>query len=128
MKILKAILKYLMAVFYVAAGAGHFFKPGMYVEIVPPYIPYPMVMVLISGAAEALLGVLVLFRKTQRLAAWGIIALLVAVFPANLHMALHPEAFSDIPLWGLYGRLPFQVLFILWAYWYSRPEHKPDRP
>jgi len=121
MKRLKALLKYLMAALFVVAGAAHFIKPGVYLEIMPPYVPYPLAMILISGTAEVLLGLLLVFRKTQRLAAWGLVALLVAVFPANLHMALHPELFPDIPTWSLYARLPLQAVFILWAYWYSRP-------
>lgn len=121
MKIIKTILKWVMSAFYLVAGAAHFVKPAVYLEIMPPYIPYPLVVVLVSGAAEMFLGLLVLFRKTQRLAAWGLIALLIAVFPANLHMALHPELFPDVPLWGLYARLPLQGVLILWAFWYSRP-------
>lgn len=121
MKFLKAFLQYLLAALFVVAGAAHFIKPGVYLEIMPPYIPYPLAMVLISGAAEIVGGLLLCFRRTQRLAAWGLIALLIAVFPANLHMALHPELFPDIPVWSLYARLPLQGVFILWAYWYSRP-------
>lgn len=121
MKFFKTLLKYLLAALFIVAGAAHFIKPSVYLEIMPSYIPYPLAMVLVSGAAEVVLGFLLVFRRMQRLAAWGLIALLIAVFPANLHMALHPELFPDIPAWSLYARLPLQGVFILWAYWYSRP-------
>ena len=116
-----------MSVFYIVAGAAHFLKPDTYLKIMPSYIPFPLAMVFLSGLAEIFLGLLLLFRKSQQLAAWGLIGLLIAVFPANLHMALHPELFADIPRWGLYVRLPLQGIFILWAYWYSGPEHRSDR-
>lgn len=88
--------------------------------MVPPYVPAPEAMVVVSGVAEILLGVLVLVPATTQKAAWGLIALLIAVFPANVHMALHPELFPDMTPAFLYARLPFQALFIFWAWIYTR--------
>ncbi len=108
--------RWILAGFFVVAGMGHFIKPGYYLAIMPPYIPFPLAMVYISGAAEILLGLLVLPSKTRSLARWGLIALLIAVFPANLHMALHPESFPNFPVWILWARLPLQGILIWWVY------------
>ena len=83
-----------------------------------------MAMIYISGAFEVLLGLLALPDKTRKLAGWGMIALLGAVFPANLHMALHPEIFPDIPVWGLWARLPFQGVLIFWVWKVTRGARK----
>jgi len=123
MTVLKNVLLVPMAVLYVAAGVNHFVNPEFYVAIMPPYLPWHLELVWLSGLAEILLGVGVLVPRTRVLAAWGIIALLIAVFPANVHMALHPEDY-DVPEVGLYVRLPFQALFILWAWWYTRSPKK----
>jgi len=130
MRIVKLVLLVVMALFYVCAGVVHFVSPEFYVEIMPPLLPWPAALVFLSGVAEVVLGVAVLVPRTRRLAAWGIIALLVAVFPANLHMAvhqLHPEhapefmkrAMADDPL-VVWWRLPLQGVLALWAWWYTR--------
>lgn len=116
----KLVMKWLLALLFVAAGVNHFAKPEFYVKIMPPYLPWHYELVLVSGAFEILGGVGLLVPKVRRAAAWGLIALLVAVFPANVHMAMHPEAFPEIPPAAAWGRLPFQALFILWAYWFTR--------
>lgn len=103
------------------AGANHFLSSGFYLRMMPPYLPWHLALVYISGAAEILLGFLLLIRSTSAIAAWGIIALLVAVFPANLQMALHPDTFPEFSEVALWLRLPFQVVFIAWAYWYTKP-------
>ena len=120
---IKTILLWVMGLAYVAVGVNHFVMPATYEAIMPPYLPWHRELVWISGAAEIALGILVLVPKTRVLAAWGLVALLIAVFPANLHMALNPADF-DIPRWVLYLRLPLQGLFIAWALWYTRAE--PD--
>lgn len=102
------------------SGTGHFINPGFFVPMVPPYVPAPELMVQLSGIAELLLGILILVPPTTRWAAWGLVALLIAVFPANLHMALHPELFPDMTPLFLYLRLPFQALFVFWAWAYTR--------
>ena len=85
----------------------------------PPYLPWHFAFVIISGVAEVVLGVGLLIPKTSRYAAWGLIFLLIAIFPANIHMATHPELYPNIPPIALWLRLPLQVLLILWAYWYT---------
>lgn len=117
---LKTLAKWLLGVLFVAAGVNHFANPGFYVAIMPPYLPWHYELVLISGVFEVLGGVGLLIPLVSRAAAWGLIALLVAVFPANLHMALHPEQFPNIPPAVLYARLPLQAVFIAWAYWFTR--------
>ncbi len=99
---------------FVLTGAMHFLKPRMYEAIMPPYIPAPREMVLVSGAAEIAGGVGVLVPGLERPARWGLLALLVAVLPANVHMALNPEQVRGIPplpRWALWARLPFQAAF-----------------
>ena len=121
---LKPALRLLLAVAMVAVGVLHFVHPAGFVRIVPPYLPAPLALVLISGAAEILGGLGLLIPRTRRLAAFGLIALYVAVFPANVHMALHQLPLGDAPASPLvlWLRLPFQALFIAWAYWLSRPD------
>lgn len=123
----KRILLYAMAAAYVAAGVNHLMNPAFYVAIIPPELPEPEWLNLIAGLAEIVLGVFLLEPRTRVLAAWGIIALLVAVFPANLYVALENVGLPDgRPGTGNallnYARLPFQALFVAWAWWYTRPE------
>ncbi|MCH7975080.1 MAG: DoxX family protein [Bacteroidetes bacterium] len=112
----------LLSAFFVVAGANHFVHPDGYVAIMPPYLPAHLELVYISGVFEMLGGLGVLFSRSRQLTGWGLIALLVAIFPANLDMALHPEQFPDIPAWVLYARLPFQLVFIAWVWWATRPD------
>jgi len=107
----------LLAGFFVLAGINHFVMPEFYLRMMPPYLPWPMLLIYLSGLAEILLGLMVLFPRTRRSAGIGLILLLIAVFPANIQMALHPETFPELNPWGLWLRLPFQVLFVLWVYW-----------
>ena len=112
----------LAAVFYVVAGALHFIKTDAYLSIVPPYIPWHLAMVRISGIAEILGGLGLLLPQTRRSAAWGIIALLIAVFPANVYMATNPieaGAVSIAPILR-WGRLPLQFLLGWWLLWCSK--------
>ena len=112
----------LAAVFYVLAGVLHFLKPEFYVRIVPPYIPWHREMVLISGFFEILGGLGLLFLPTRRLAGWGLVALLIAVFPANLYMATNPveAGAASIAPAIRWGRLPLQALLIWWLLWCTR--------
>ena len=123
----KTLSRYLFGLFFVLAGINHFVHPGFYLNIMPPYLPWHLALVYISGVAEIGLGLLLLFRRWEAVAAWGLIALLVAVFPANLHMAMHQELYPTLPPLGLWLRLPIQGLLIVWAYWYTRPERAPQR-
>lgn len=121
----KRALLYVMGAAYVLAGLNHFRVPSFYLQIMPPYIPWHSAMVVISGIAEIVLGVAVMIPRTRRLAAWGLIALLIAVFPANLHMALHEVRVDGEvagPAWALWLRLPLQGVLIAWAYLYTRPD------
>jgi uncharacterized membrane protein len=101
---------------FIGAGLNHFLMPRPYRQIVPPGFGDPATLVTVSGVAEVLGGVGVLLPPTRRLAGLGLIALLAAVFPANLQMARTPERFSRIPRWALYARLPLQPL-MMWSVW-----------
>lgn len=120
MKVFKIVTKIIFAVFFIVAGFNHFIDPAFYLRIVPPYLPWPQMLVVVSGMAEIVLGVGLLIPRLSRLAAWGLIGLLIAVFPANIHMAMHPELYPTIPVSLLWLRLPLQGLLIIWAYWYTR--------
>lgn len=111
----------LLSAFFVVAGVNHFVNPDFYVRIMPPYLPAHLELVYISGLFEVAGGLAVLLPSIRRLAGWGLILLLLAIYPANLHMALHPDLFPDAPAYALYGRLPLQLLFIAWAYWATQP-------
>jgi uncharacterized membrane protein len=111
----------LLAGLFVAAGVLHFLFTTTYVKIVPPYLPDPVLLVQISGVAEILGGVGLLLPSTRRLAAWGLIALLVAVLPANVTMALDRVRWAAIPAWVLWARVPLQLPMIWWAWLYTRP-------
>jgi len=117
----KQISRYACGALYVGAGSNHFITPAFYVSIMPAYLPWHLALVYVSGIAEIALGVLVLFRASSRLAGWGLIALLVAVFPANVHMAMHPDLYAWSRPVALWVRLPVQGLLIAWVYWYTRP-------
>jgi uncharacterized membrane protein len=103
--------------FFVFAGAMHFVMPRTYQRIVPPYLPRHRELVYASGVAEAVGGLGLIPRATRRFAGWWLIATLIAIFPANVHMALHPEEFPKVPGGAatLWARLPFQVVFIAWV-------------
>ncbi len=107
----------LLGAFFVGSGINHFVIPGSYESIVPPSMRGEAKrLVVISGVAEIAGGVGVLLPRTRRLAGLGLIALLAAVFPANLHMARNPGEYRRIPRWALYARLPLQPLMMRWAW------------
>jgi uncharacterized membrane protein len=108
----------LLGFFFIAAGTNHFVHPGVYVRTVPPWLPASALLVQISGICEILGGIGVLVPNARRFSGAGLIALLVAVFPANVEMAQHPELYADIatPL-AFYIRLPLQVVLIAWVWW-----------
>lgn len=119
----KTILLYVMAAFYVAAGMNHFVSPDVYLPMMPPYLPAHRELIMLSGVAEVGLGIAVLAPMLRQWAAWGLVVLLMAVFPANLHIAM-----DNVPLFGSsegfgiwnWVRLPLQALLIAWAWWYTR--------
>jgi len=126
MSIIKRGLLWLMGPLYVVAGVMHFYRPDYYMPMMPPYIPLHAAMVFLSGVAEVVLGVAILIPSTRKLAAWGLIALLIAIFPANVHIAVH-----NIPVFGAsegpgilgWIRLPLQGVLIAWAWWYTLDDH-----
>ena len=124
------ILLVIAAIFYLPAGVLHFLRPAMYLKIMPPYIPWPRAMVYLSGAGEILGGVGLLIPRLRRSAALGLVALLVAVFPANVYMATNPveAGASAIPPAALWGRLLLQPLLIWWVLWCTKPRLTETRP
>ncbi len=119
---MKTILRWVLTVFMVAAGLNHFYNPAPYLGMMPDALPAHALLVQISGVAEILGGLGLILPQTRRLAAWGLIALLLAVFPANLNMALNhlPLGTTEVPSWALWARLPLQVVLIAWAFWFTR--------
>lgn len=113
------MLVYLMGFLYILAGINHFINPPFYLKIMPPYLPQHGLLVVLSGVAELMLGILVLIPATRVWAAWGLILLLIAVFPANLYMAYDPK-FQELSAWLRWGRLPLQFVLIWWAYQYTK--------
>jgi uncharacterized membrane protein len=111
--------KGIFAALFMIAGIGHFVAPDFYMRIMPPYVPWHRTMVLLSGAIEIVLGILLLWPRYSRLAAWGLIALLIAVFPANIYVYQHQEMFR-LPWYVHLLRLPLQGALILWAFAYAR--------
>lgn len=112
----KRVWHWVVGLMFMAAGANHFITPRPYLTMMPSHLPAPALLVQISGMAEILGGMGVLLAITRRWAAWGLILLLLAVFPANLHVALHGWPGENIPIWALWCRLPLQALFIWWVY------------
>lgn len=107
--------RYLLAAFFIVAGANHFRDPAMYLSMMPPWLPAHEALNFISGAAEIAGGIGILVPRTRNAAALGLILLLIAIFPANIHIALNGWPGMDIPSWVLWARLPFQLLFIGWV-------------
>ncbi len=113
--VIQRIFRWLAVIFFVAAGLNHFRDPQLYRSIMPPYLPWPMELIAISGLAEVLGGLGLLIPGLRKAAAWGLIALLIAVFPANVEMLF--RGFRGLPTWLLWARLPFQAVFVAWVAW-----------
>jgi len=107
---------WLVGIFFIVAGAIHFVSPASYLAMMPPWLPLPGLLVAVSGVAEIAGGLGVLIGRFRRRAAWGLILLLVAVFPANVHVALHGWPGTGFPPWVLWLRLPFQGVFVWLIY------------
>jgi uncharacterized membrane protein len=107
--------------FFVFAGSMHFARTAWYEAIMPDYLPARRELVLASGAAEMIGGAAAIVSRRRWIPRWWLIATLAAVFPANVHMAMHPERYSRIPRWALYARLPVQGAFVLWVWRGTRP-------
>ncbi len=116
----KKMSLYVMTVFYILAGFNHFANPIFYKKIMPPWLDWHTTLIFISGALEIIFGVLLLPIKTRQLAAWGIIALLIAVFPANVQMMINFRNEQNPYYWVAVLRLPLQLLLIGWAYQFTK--------
>ncbi len=120
MKTVKRILQWIFGIVMVMAGINHFFNPTFYLRMMPPILPAPLFLIYLSGIFEIALGILLLIPKFTRLAAWGLIALLIAVFPANVYMAMNTGLFPEFNPTAIYLRLPLQIVLIAWAYYFTR--------
>ncbi len=120
MPVVKQISKYLLAAAFILGGINHFVMPAFYLRIMPPYLPAHLFLIYLSGFLETGFGIGLLIPKTSRRAAWGIILLLIAVYPANIYMAMNTELFPDINPWIIYLRLPLQIVLIGWAFWHTK--------
>ena len=119
----KKIVLFGLAAFFINVGVDHFVNPEFYLSIMPPAFPLHLEAVYISGFFEVLGGVGVLIPRLRKIAGWGLVALLVAVYPANIYMAITPEAFPEASVALLYVRLAFQFLFFYWAFSVTRPAY-----
>ena len=117
---MKGLSLYFMAVVYVVAGINHFLHPAIFKTIMPSWLPYQHALIIISGVFEIILGLLLLFQNTRRIAAYCIIILLIAIFPANIQMFLNYLNEGNQRLWIAIARLPLQLVLIYWAYTFTR--------
>ena len=108
-----------MGLLYIVAGVNHFWHPDFYLKMLIGFLPYPNALNIISGLAEIILGLGVCVPATRKISAWGIILLLVAIFPANINMAFHWQDYGNTIVPFLI-RLPIQFLLIWWAYRYTK--------
>ncbi|QKQ76313.1 DoxX family protein [Nostoc sp. TCL240-02] len=118
----KEILRVVLAISIIVVGVTHFVVPGEYVKIVPPQLPYPLGLVYLSGFYEILGGIGLLVPPVSQAAAWGLLALFIAVYPANINMAVNLIKIEHIPNspWVHVVRLPLQAVLIAWAWWYTK--------
>ena len=121
---MKQVARWLMILLYMGAGINHFISAAFYTDIMPPWIPWHLQIVYISGVAEFILGILLIPNKTRRFAAWGIILLLIAVFPANIQMLLNRLHDHHPHTWVAVARLPLQGVLIWWAWLYTKAPKK----
>jgi uncharacterized membrane protein len=121
---IKTVMRWVLTVFMVGAGINHFLSPAAYAAMVPDALPAPVLLVQISGVAEIVGGLGLILPRTRRLAAWGLIALFVAVFPANVNMAWNhlPLGSMHVASALLWARLPLQLVLIAWAAWFTRAD------
>ena len=114
---MKILLRWLLTAAMLFVGILHFAAEPFFVRIIPSFLPAPRALVWISGVCEIALAIGLQIPKLRRLSGYGLIALYIAVFPANINMVVHPELGGDVPLWALWARLPLQAGLIAWA-WY----------
>jgi len=125
MQKVKSNFLYLMALGYILAGILHFINPAFYLNIMPPYIPFHLKLVYLTGVCEIIVGVLLLPLKTRRVGAWLLIALLIAIYPANIQMAINYWQNGNPDLWIALVRLPIQFILIWLAWIYKEDIKRP---
>lgn len=113
-------IRILYGILFIGSGVSHFMTPEFYESIVPEYLPNATLLVIVTGIIEILLGLFFAYKPTSRYAAWALIVYLLAMFPVNVLMALHPERFPQFAPWSLWLRLPLQTLLITLAYFLTR--------
>ena len=126
----RTVARWIVTLAMVGVGVTHFTSPEFFLAIMPPFIPFHLAMVWLSGACEIALGLALVPERTRRIASFGLIALYVAVFPANIYMAVaHIQPGGEpIPEWVAWARLPLQPLFMLLAWWVGRPAAELSSP
>jgi uncharacterized membrane protein len=122
MMVLKRLSPYILGLLFVGAGVNHFIDPDFYLAMMPPYLPAHAELILLSGILEVLAGVGVFMARWRQKAGMLMILVMIGVFPANVHMAMNPAVFPEIPVWFLYLRLPLQGVLIWWAWAATRLE------
>lgn len=113
---MRNLARHAFVFFFISAGINHFVNPSFYLKIIPPFLPAHELINALSGAAEMVIGILIAMPRTRAIGGWAAIALLVAVFPANLYLFAHQELIPAVPPLLHLLRLPLQALFIAWAY------------
>lgn len=125
---MKKYLRYgglgIVFLWFFGGGVMHFINPDIFVAIVPPWVPYALAAVYISGFFEVVLALLIIWPKSRPMAGWGLVALTIAVTPANVHMWLHPELFPEVDPSALSVRLVIQVVLLFTIWWSTRIEQK----
>ncbi len=111
--------QYLIGILFVLAGMNHFRKPKLYERIIPPYIPAPATVALLSGILEMALGFMIMNKNSQEIAGWGIIIMLLLFLPTHIHMLQNENAALKIPKWLLILRIPMQFALMYWAFLYT---------
>ncbi len=125
----KIITIAIMSAFYIQIGIKHFTDPNWFMPIMPPFLPYHIELIYVSGGFEILFGLMLIFERTRFIAGWGLILLLIAVYPANLYLAFNTDVQKEMNISSFLAswiRLPLQFVFIALAYWHSI-NHKPVR-
>lgn len=112
-----------MVLFYFLAGANHVRAPEFYLKFLPPYLPFHLGLIYVSGVAEIVCALLLIPMSTRKWASWAIIILLISFFPANIYTLTTNVAGLDVTIWFLWLRIPIQFLFMAWAWWHSREAH-----
>jgi uncharacterized membrane protein len=129
MRVIKRVLRWVLAGLMISAGVLHFTAERFFSQIVPPFLPAARLLVWVSGVFEIALGLMLLVPRARRIAGLGLVALYVAVFPANIYMAVANVQLQGMPSWyqqpsplALWLRLPLQIVLVVWALWVSKPE------